>query len=54
MVAVYHLSHLIAVDLGRERIAARAVRDPRPRRLSSGVLRGAWLLRRVPRRAAAG
>jgi hypothetical protein len=53
MVAMYHLSHLIAADVKRERIAARPVRDPRPRRLPFGVLRGARMLRRAPRRAAA-
>jgi hypothetical protein len=53
MVAVYHLSHLIAADVKRDWIPARPVRDPRPRRLPFGVLRGARLLRRAPRRAAA-
>jgi len=51
--AVYHLSHMIAADLGRERITAQPVRDPRRRWLPFGVLRGTRMLRRVPRRAAA-
>jgi hypothetical protein len=49
---MYHLSHLIAADLGRERVAVRSARDPRPRRLPFGVLRGARMLRRAPRVAA--
>jgi hypothetical protein len=49
MRAMYHLSHLIAADLGRERLAVHTARDPRPRRLPFGALRGAWLLRRAPR-----
>jgi hypothetical protein len=54
MVAVYHLTHLIAADVKRERLAARRpVRDPRWRRLPFGALRGARMLRRAPRRAAA-
>ena len=52
MSAMYHLSHLIAADLGHERIALRASRVPRPRRLPFGVLRGARMLRRAPRVAA--
>jgi hypothetical protein len=52
MLAMYHLTHLIADDLWRERNAARRVRDPRPRRLPFGALRGARLLRRAPRVAA--
>jgi len=47
MVAMYHLSHLIAADLGRERIAARAVRGRRPRRLPFGVIRRPRILRRA-------
>jgi hypothetical protein len=33
MVGMYHLSHLIVDELARERIAGRAVRDRRLRRL---------------------
>ena len=49
---MYHLSHLIAVDLGRERLASGPMRGRRPRRLPFGVLRRARLLRRAPRAAA--
>jgi hypothetical protein len=45
MLAMYHLSHLIAADLGRERAAAR---HPRPRRGPVSVLRGARIWRRAP------
>jgi hypothetical protein len=47
MVAMYHLSHLIANDVAHERISVRRVRDPRRRRLPLGVL-GALKLRRAP------
>ena len=54
MLGVYPLSHLIVDGRRRDLLAARPPRDPRPRRLPFGVLRGARLvLRRVPRRAAA-
>ena len=53
MVLVYSLSPHIVDDRQRDLIAAGAVRSPRPRLLPFGVLRGARLLGRAPRRAAA-
>jgi hypothetical protein len=50
---MYHLSHLIAADLDRERIAPRPAHAWRARRLRFGALRGARLLRRAPRHLSA-
>jgi hypothetical protein len=47
MVGMYHLSHLIAADLGRDRLAWRSARQTPPRRLAFGALR-VRLLRRAP------
>jgi len=53
MTGVYPLSHLIVDGRQQDLLARRPSPRPRRRRLPFGALRGARLLRRAPRRAAA-
>ena len=53
MNGVFSLSPHIVDGVRRDLIAGTTTRPPRPRRLPFGALRGARLLRRAPRRAAA-
>jgi len=52
IVGVYSLSPHIVDGRRGDLIAGARVRNPRPRRLPLGALRGIRLLRRIPRRAA--
>jgi hypothetical protein len=53
MLGVYSLSPHIVDDRQRDLIAAGSVRSPRRRRSPFGAGRGARVLHRAPRRAAA-
>jgi hypothetical protein len=53
MSGVYPLSHLIVDGRQQDLVTGRPSRKPRRRRLPFGALRGARVLRRAPRRAAA-